>query len=255
MDAGDLQTLLAAIAWRLRTRADDNALACSALREIVRECAQDLQRLGPEAQSQGQALAQSQDNERRERRRAEHDSLTALPNRSRFDSQLSDQLESRSRPSRSLAVLFLDLDQFKAINDRHGHAVGDALLRVVALRLQRAVRVGDVVCRLGGDEFGCLVSGPIERRAVARLAGKLIAAVAAPFRIGRLELSVRPSVGIAMCPTDGDSASVLLQRADAAMFRAKQQPSGMAFYEPVADVPNRSPAAVAPAALTWAAAH
>ncbi|MBZ8141740.1 hypothetical protein CLD22_17765 [Rubrivivax gelatinosus] len=255
MDARDLELMLGALAWRLRTRAEDEALSGAALRELVLKCAEDLQRLGPEVQALAQTLAQSQLNERHERHRADHDGLTELPNRSRFDSQLSDQLRSQPHPSHSLAVLFLDLDEFKGINDRHGHAVGDALLRVVALRLRRAVRAGDMVCRLGGDEFGCLVSGPIERRAVARLAGKLIAAVAAPLRIGRLELSVRPSVGIAMCPGDGDSASVLLQRADAAMFRAKQQRSGMAFHEPVADRPSRSSTAVAPAALGWAGAH
>jgi diguanylate cyclase len=100
------------------------------------------------------------------------------------------------------------------------------------------VRAGDVVCRLGGDEFACLLSGPMGRPQISHLAAKLHAAVSAPLKMRGVAFSVRPSIGIAVCPEDGDTAATLLQRADAAMFRAKRQQSGHAFFDARTDGPS-----------------
>ena len=169
--------------------------------------------------------------ERRARRQADHDSLTSLPNRSSFSARLDDALAPDRRSAPALAVLFLDLDDFKPINDRHGHATGDELLRIVAHRLMRSVRAGDMVCRLGGDEFACMLTAPMGREQLGHVACKLFDAVSAPLQIGALQLSVRPSIGIAVCPTDGDTAAALLESADSAMYRAKRQRMGYAFFD------------------------
>jgi diguanylate cyclase (GGDEF)-like protein len=180
-------------------------------------------------------LAGTQVGERRARHLAQHDSLTSLPNRRYFRARLDDALHPHEQPAPALAVLFLDLDGFKPINDRHGHDTGDELLRIVAQRLSRSVRAEDMVCRLGGDEFACLLADPMGREQISHLASKLFDAVSAPLKVGALELSVRPSIGIAVCPTDGDTAAALLKRADSAMYRAKRRQMGFAFFDRRAD--------------------
>jgi diguanylate cyclase len=175
-------------------------------------------------------LAGTQAGERRARHLALHDSLTLLPNRSHFRGRLDAALGLGDPPRHPLAVLYLDLDGFKPINDRHGHDTGDDLLRVVAARLARAVRAGDMVSRLGGDEFACLLADLPGRQQLCQLACKLFDAVSAPVRIGKLELTVRPSIGIAVCPTDGATTDALLKSADAAMYAAKRDRTGYAFF-------------------------
>ena len=168
-----------------------------------------------------------------------HDRLTTLPNRDHFFNVLGRALMNteQARPNKhpSLALLYLDLDGFKPINDQHGHAVGDGMLRIVATRLARAVRAGDCVGRMGGAEFACLLGGVDNRQQLSHLACKLFDSVSAPLQIGTLQLTVRPSIGIAICPTDGGTAETLLKRADAAMVRAKHAQSGYAFFERRAD--------------------
>lgn len=180
-------------------------------------------------------LASTRVDEQQARHLAAHDGLTLLPNRGSFLERLDRALSGREAQPPELAVLFLDLDGFKPINDAHGHDVGDALLRIVAARLSRAVRADDAVGRLGGDEFACLLANVAGREQLGHLAVKLYDAVAAPLRIGPIELSVRPSIGIAVCPGDGLTASILLKRADSAMYRAKRTQSGHAFFERSAD--------------------
>ena len=182
-------------------------------------------------------LASTRDVERRQRHRAQHDALTTLPNRSHFRSLLRNALVKSEPQGPSLALLYLDLDSFKPINDQHGHDVGDRLLRIVAMRLTRAIRAGDCVGRIGGDEFVCLLDRIEDRQQLSHLACKLFDAVSAPLQIGKMRLTVRPSIGIAVCPTDGGTADTLLKRADAAMYRAKRAQSGYAFFERHADVP------------------
>jgi diguanylate cyclase (GGDEF)-like protein len=133
-------------------------------------------------------------------------------------------------------VLFLDIDDFKSINDSYGHDVGDALLRIVAARLTRSLRADDLVGRMGGDEFACVVTAGQDREALGGLAGKLIDAVSAPMTIGPIELTVRPSIGIAACPADGATVELLLRRADMAMYRAKRLRCGHSMFERCAEV-------------------
>ena len=167
--------------------------------------------------------------------RALHDGLTTLPNRDCFRQRLELELAQPGCAASGLAVLYLDLDGLKLINDGHGHAVGDELLRIVAARLARAVRAQDMVCRLGGDEFACLLGNVFNRDQLSHLACKLFDAVSAPLKIGDLELTVRPSIGIAVCPTDGNNSDALLRHADSAMYRAKRQQLGYAFFDASSD--------------------
>jgi diguanylate cyclase (GGDEF)-like protein len=165
-----------------------------------------------------------------------HDELTALPNRRHCRKRLDEALALAAGRRTTAALLFLDLDGFKAINDRHGHETGDEVLRIVAARLSRAVRAGDIVCRQGGDEFVCLPSGPIGKPQLAHLARKLFDAVSAPLTFDHLHLEVRPSIGVAIFPTHADTTDGLLRAADAAMYRAKFDGTCFAFAERAVDV-------------------
>ncbi len=176
-------------------------------------------------------LVGTQAGERRARHLAFHDGLTSLPNRSFFRQRLDEALAGLEVPRPPLAVLYLDLDGLKQINDAHGHHVGDKLLAIVAVRLARAVRAEDVMSRLGGDEFACLVVNYLKREQLSHLARKLFNVVSAPLKMDKLEIVVRPSIGIAICPTDGVTADVLLRNADAAMYHAKRQQTGYAFFD------------------------
>ena len=183
-----------------------------------------------ELRQTGEELARTRVEEREARGLALHDSLTALPNRRYFVQRLTAALGDAAPRRRPLAVLFLDLDDFKRVNDRHGHASGDELLRVVASRLSRTMRCGDMVSRIGGDEFACLLDGLTDRAQLSHMAGKVIDAIAAPCKIGTLQLRVRPSLGIAQFPDHGSDAAVLLRNADTAMYNAKRHRSGYAFF-------------------------
>jgi len=176
-------------------------------------------------------LLGTQASERRAHYRSLHDSLTALPNRDFFHERLADALGAARAAHQQVAVLYLDLDGFKPINDKHGHDVGDSLLCIVAARLNSALRTEDVVGRLGGDEFGCLLVDMPGREPLARLAHKLFDAVSAPLQIGALALRVCPSIGIAISREDDTSAELLLKNADIAMYHAKRHGTGHAFFD------------------------
>ena len=179
-------------------------------------------------------LVGTQAGERHARHLARHDSLTALPNRGFFSERLAQALAAAAPRREALAVMYLDLDDFKPINDAYGHAIGDEVLRIVAARLGRAVRSEDTVGRLGGDEFACLLKGLQCRVQLGHLACQVFDAVAAPCKIGMRQLHVRPSIGIAMCPADGLDADALLRNADAAMYNAKRQQIGYAVFDEAA---------------------
>ena len=166
-----------------------------------------------------------------ERKRAEeqvkhlafHDPLTNLPNRLLFSDRLTLAVAQAHRHDQRLAVLFLDLDRFKVINDSLGHSVGDELLRQVAERIQEYVREGDTVARLGGDEFTLLVPGITAEEDAAKIAKKICDAIHDPFWIDGRELFVTTSMGVAVYPSDGHDAETLVRNADSAMYRAKEQ--------------------------------
>jgi diguanylate cyclase (GGDEF)-like protein len=198
------------------------------------------------------ALARARDDllgvragERRERHRATHDGLTLLPNRTFFLSSLRKAVAAAPHSGRGPGIFYLDLDDFKSINDTHGHALGDQLLRVVAARLLQAVRMEDVVCRLGGDEFACLLGGPVTKVQLGQLACKLFDSVAGACKIGEVELLVHVSIGIAHWPDDGVEPEILLKNADRAMYQAKRVKSGYAFCDSLPHSPELVQAKVA----------
>jgi diguanylate cyclase (GGDEF)-like protein len=173
----------------------------------------------------GEALADAQ---RKLAHLAYHDPLTDLPNRLKFSEQLERTLADAARNESSAAVLFVDVDDFKLVNDSLGHAVGDELLRTLAGRLRQAVRQDDMVARLGGDEFLVLLSMPgesdasIVRSAAEETAARIRAIVSRPAEAGGVEVFVSASVGIALFPQDAEVGEELLKHADIEMYRAKQ---------------------------------
>ena len=152
---------------------------------------------------------------------ATHDPLTGLPNRARLDASLPGWVAAAARAGRPLGVLMIDLDGFKHVNDTLGHAAGDALLVQVARRLSAAARDGDVLVRMGGDEFTLVATDLAAARDVGVVAGRMIAALSAPFTVDGRELFVTASVGTAAYPADGADGGALVRNADAAMYAAK----------------------------------
>jgi len=154
---------------------------------------------------------------------ATHDGLTGLPNREMFSQLLTGAISSAKRYERSFAVLFIDLDRFKFINDTLGHDAGDALLEEVSTRFKTALRASDVIARLGGDEFVALVQETREEEPAATVASKLLAAAASPFMLRGRECRVSASIGIALYPRDGEDEQTLMKHADIAMYHAKEE--------------------------------
>ena len=152
---------------------------------------------------------------------AQHDFLTGLPNRVMLTERLSQAIGLAHRHRKQVALLFLDLDYFKHINDSLGHAIGDQLLQSVAARLTACVRSTDTVCRQGGDEFVILLAEIEQLQDVAHVAEKLLATLAVPQHIGGHELHVTLSIGISIYPDDGDDVDTVMQNADTAMYHAK----------------------------------
>ncbi|MEK7436917.1 MAG: diguanylate cyclase [Pseudomonadota bacterium] len=171
--------------------------------------------------------------EERIQRVAHHDSLTGLPNRLLFNDRLNQAIRLAKRDSRRFALLFLDLDKFKPVNDTLGHGAGDALLQSVAERIRHQVRESDTVARVGGDEFTVILPDIARREEAATVAGKIIAALGAPFQLGAWwpDVEIGTSIGIALYPADGGDADALVKAADAAMYSAKQAGSSFRFFE------------------------
>lgn len=165
-------------------------------------------------------------------RQARHDHLTGLPNRYLFHECLAAKLDYADRASTSLALLYLDLDFFKDVNDTLGHAWGDELLRQVAQRLAHCVRKTDLVARLGGDEFCIIADGLSSENEIRKLCQKISATLGAPYALGDYRGVVSTCIGVAMYPQDAQSADDLLHNADLAMYSAKRRGRGeYAFYD------------------------
>lgn len=172
------------------------------------------------------ALTVSRVQERRARHDSLHDGVTGLPNAALFRDRLASALVQAGRHEWSFAVMFIDLDGFKEVNDTHGHDVGDGVLRLVASRLREFVRDGDTISRRSGDEFFYLMLEVGDAEAAHAMAQRLIAMLAVPAVVDGIHLSIQASIGLAIFPTDGTTVAELVKRADLAMYEAKRQPSG-----------------------------
>jgi diguanylate cyclase (GGDEF)-like protein len=153
---------------------------------------------------------------------AHHDVLTGLPNRRLFADRMEQAIARARRSGAGVALMLLDLDEFKAINDSQGHSVGDQVLVNVAQRLRNGLRESDTVARLGGDEFVILLPDTRQLRDIARIAAKAIESVREPLAIGAGQYRIGASVGIALFPDHADGAERLMQEADIAMYEAKR---------------------------------
>jgi len=160
---------------------------------------------------------------------AHHDALTGLPNRTLFADRVGQAIARAHRRDGKIAVLFLDLDRFKNVNDSLGHAIGDLLLTAVAERLTNCLREEDTAARLGGDEFIISLPDVADAGEAARVATRILGELAKPFTIANHQLHADGSIGIALYPADGDSAETLMRNADTAMYHAKE--SGRANYQ------------------------
>jgi diguanylate cyclase (GGDEF)-like protein/PAS domain S-box-containing protein len=164
------------------------------------------------------------------RHRAHHDVLTGLPNRLLFEEKLREAVASADRHGRPFAVLFLDLDNFKAINDDLGHACGDAVLIEVARRLRRSLRASDLLARIHGDEFVLILPEMSELHEACSVAEKLLAIVSQPIEVAGTTVSVQTSIGVALYPNDGADPRALLRAADTAMYQAKLKGKNAVSY-------------------------
>jgi diguanylate cyclase (GGDEF)-like protein/PAS domain S-box-containing protein len=173
------------------------------------------------------------------RHQAMHDGLTGLPNRTLLFDALEKEIESARAERRTLALMLMDLDRFKEVNDTFGHHFGDSLLKQVAFRLQNQIHEQDMVARLGGDEFAIVIANATDSSAVTNMARRVLHTLEQPFVVEGQVLEVGASIGIALCPDHGTDVRTLLRRADVAMYASKQKQSGYSFHRDDGDL--RSP--------------
>ena len=211
-----------------------------AIENKVQECAEDLSLVNQALQGEIQErqaleneLADTKEREAAARHEAIHDPLTSLPNRVLFNDRLVHGLAQAARHGWTLAVMFIDLDNFKNINDIYGHAAGDFVLHTVATRLKNLMRADDTLSRHGGDEFLYLLLELKNAQAAAVIAEKIIRAIGEPCRMpingNDSSYQIKLSIGIAIFPKDGETADALVAGADKAMYQAKKTRSGYAF--------------------------
>jgi diguanylate cyclase (GGDEF)-like protein len=210
---------------------DDDALAVQAVHQGAQDYLVKGQASGPVIARAIRYAVERQQAEVKLARLALHDPLTGLPNRTMFIDRVEQAFARQARTGRALAVLFLDLDRFKLVNDTLGHDAGDQLLVQVAQRLSAAVRPSDTIARFGGDEFTILCESLVSPGAVMVVADRVQAAFVEPFGLAGDELFVTPSIGVATAerPTDGPHG--LLRNADAAMYRAKARGGGCELFD------------------------
>jgi diguanylate cyclase len=204
--AGDLHQVNAELAQELAERVDLES-ELTAMKTDLDEVRDD--------------LSKSQAKEEETRKFALQDALTGLPNRVSFEQSLEDGLMQAKRHGWKLAVLFIDIDDFKSINDTYGHGMGDQALIMVADRLQSAVREEDTVSRWAGDEFVCLLLEVKKEADVTRIAENMVKRISESFEFDGTVLSLKVSIGIAIYPADGKTTHTLFKNADTAMYKAK----------------------------------
>jgi len=170
----------------------------------------------------GKDISERKQDEERIHFLANHDALTSLPNRAMFNDVLNLAIQNARRYNRNFAVLFIDLDRFKNINDTLGHEAGDRLLQEMGARLTQTVRASDVVARLGGDEFVVLVQEVSEAKQVEAVARKVLFTLVKPMVVQGQECRVTASIGICMFPAEAQDEHALMKNADIAMYRAKE---------------------------------
>ena len=167
---------------------------------------------------------------------ASHDPLTGLPNRMLFQDRLAHGVARARRQEERLAVMMIDVDRFKAVNNSFGHPAGDSLLKELADRLSTAVRETDTLARLGGDEFALIQGGFIDLGGVTAVAGRLLGQVGEPFELPAGTVPANLSIGVAIFPDDAQLPDALLRKADLALYRAKASGRGrVCFYEASVD--------------------
>jgi len=182
----------------------------------------------------GREVTQQKLAEENASRLANYDTLTSLFNRGAFFERLAHALSVARRHGQLLAVLFIDLDRFKDVNDAFGHLTGDEVLKIMARRISDTIRASDTAARLGGDEFIVLAENVAREQDVSDFAQRLLDVLSEPFSLLGQECRLSASVGIAMCPQDGDEGATLLKKADIAMYRAKASGrNGLAFFSEV----------------------
>lgn len=169
---------------------------------------------------------------------ATHDSLTGIANRTLLMESLTTELAHCRRRQSMCAVLFMDMNDFKPVNDRYGHHIGDQLLQMFASRLEELIREGDMLARLGGDEFAILLSDVSKLEDISHLVRRIQRAITIPFLIGDIRMEVGASIGIAMFPEHGQTGDLLMRNADLAMYHAKKHGTGHQFYN--AELPHTS---------------
>ncbi len=207
------------------------------VQSTVEKCGQELSEVNAqlkdeiaERKSLELELSDSLVAEEEARRRSLHDDVTGLPNRALLRDRLEHALAQAKRRSSSLTVLFIDLDDFKKVNDSHGHEVGDKVLRTIAERLQSSVRAEDTVGRQGGDEFLYLALNLGKEIHAKSVAKKIRNTIAATCEIDGVPFTIMASIGIAMYPQDGRTPEELLKSADKAMYKAKASETGYSFF-------------------------
>lgn len=213
-----------------------------AIKDKVLEASEELSHVNSELEDQirdrnmlDHQLAAAIEQEESARHAALHDVLTDLPNRALFNDRLEHGLAQAKRHGWTLAVMFVDLDDFKKINDLYGHDAGDCVLQTIAWRLKENTRCDDTISRYGGDEFLYMLTEIKNEKDVALIAKNIIEMIQAPCDVTvsgvSVRASIKASIGIAISPRDGSAAEVLIKNADTAMYRAKQNKSGYAFAE------------------------
>ena len=217
---------MVAIQRTLRQRADELRRAHALVQEQAERYLRNAQELAEAQRETRRALQRAEESEQRYRILAEHDVLTGLANRAVLSSRMEETISRVRRTGGVLALLFLDLDRFKRVNDTLGHAIGDRLIIAVGERLTSVVRKSDLVARLGGDEFAIMLTDMRDQSSAANAANKILTAIAEPFVFDGKEVLTRTSIGIALMDGEHDTVETMLKKADTALYKAKHRGRG-----------------------------